>query len=213
MNRRDVLRAGGAVGATLALAASGADAAMAVGQGCYQEKPGHVRCQVGFPNAPYIEPQACRPVCWANCVAYLLRGYGVKISVESVVHKLEVPGDCRRRDDAAIIMGAAGHWRDDTGRGFLVRPYRYSDIGAGGSTTEVFQPLVDGLRRRPLIVGEAGHSMILTQMTYVDAPMVLIRPDVLTLRDPWTGTANLRRLSHGDLSDQMFVIGLDVRAI
>jgi hypothetical protein len=193
------------------LASGSARAAQAVGHGCFQEKPGHVRCEVGFPNAPYIEPQACRAVCWANCIAYVLRGYGAKISVETVAQKLDVPGDCRVRDDVSIIMGAGGLWRDDTGRAFLISVNRYADIERGSFTTEEFQPLVDALSHHPLIVGVPGHSMVLTEMAYVDAPMVMMRQDRLTLRDPWTGTPNLREMSYEDAPEKMFAIGLDVR--
>lgn len=213
VERRDVLRRGVAGLAALALASKGVSAAQAVGHGCYEEKPGHVRCQVGFPSAPFIEPQACRPVCWANCVAYLLRGYGAKISVESVVQKIDVPGDCRRRDDAALIMRAGGQWRDDTGRAFLVKMKRFRDIENGSYTTEEFQPLVTALSRRPLITGVSGHSFVLTQMDYIDAPMVMMRQDRLTVRDPWSGTPNLRTFAYDELPERMFVIGLEVREI
>lgn len=195
------------------LASGTARAAQAVGHGCFNEKPGQVRCQVGFPSAPYIEPQACRSVCWANCVAYILRGYGAKISIETVVQRLETPGDCRLRDDASIIMGAGGLWRDDTGRAFLVSVERYGDIQQGSFTIAEFEPLVHALARRPVIVGEAGHSMILTQMTYVDAPMVMMRHDRLTLRDPWMGTPNLRKLGYEDAPEKLFAIGLNVRKL
>lgn len=172
-----------------------------------------VRCQVGFPNAPFIEPQPCRSLCWASSLAYTLQGFGMRMSVDSVLHRMETSDRCTRRDDGAILMGAAGHWIDDTGRVFLVKANRLPDIHPGSFEFDEFQPLVDALRRRPLIVGVPGHTRVLIDMLYIDAPMVHMRQDLMTFRDPWSNTPNRVTETFDAAPERMFVIGLDVRRV
>ncbi|WP_172328793.1 hypothetical protein [Mangrovicoccus sp. HB161399] len=207
MNRRDMLCGGAAAAIAMAPGILRAGAA----HGCYRAEANKVRCQVGFPDAPYIEPQECRADCWANCLAYMLRGFGAKISVGSVLWRMEQEGACRNGDDEAQLMAASGKWIDDTGRTFWVSARRLQDIRHGTFSTEEFQPLVNALSARPLIAGSPGHSMVLTEMAYVDAPMVMMRQEELTFRDPWTGTSNLRRLAYEETPERMFAIDIRIR--
>lgn len=211
MERRDFLRR--ALAGAVALAAAPDAVQAAIAHGCYAPKHDRVRCTVGVQDAPYIEPQACRAICWANALAYVLRGWGMNLSVASVVHRLEVPGDCRARDDAAILTAASGIWSDDTGRTFTVQVRRLPDLEHGSYTTEQFVPWVRALERGPLIVGTPGHSRVLTAMTYTDMPMVLMRQEELTLRDPWTGTPNLLHLPVAETPERMFVLSVRARRL
>ncbi len=207
MKRRDMLRGGAAAAFAMAPGILRAGAS----HGCYRAQANTVRCQVGFPDAPFIEPQDCRSDCWANCLAYLLRGFGAKISAESVLWRMEKAGVCSEDDDEAQIMAASGSWTDDTGRSFWLSARRLRDVRHGSFSTEEFQPLVDALSARPLIVGAPGHSMVLTEMAYIDAPMVMMQQETLTFRDPWTGTSNLRRLSYEETPERMFAIDIRIR--
>ncbi len=168
---------------------------------------------MGFPDAPFIEPQPCRSLCWANCLAYVLAGYGARMSVASVLYRMGAPERCSARDDAAILMGAAGQWVDDVGRSFLVRVNRLPDLQAASATAEQFEPIVHALSRRPLIVGVPGHSRVLVDMVYVDAPMIWMRQDALTFRDPWTGSPN-RVVEAWDAGpERLFALGFEVRKV
>ncbi|MBE3636614.1 hypothetical protein [Mangrovicoccus algicola] len=208
MNRRDVL--GGGAAACIATTMPGLARAGAA-HGCYRAQPGEVRCQVGFPDAPFIDPQDCRSSCWANCLAYVLTGYGMSVSAGSVLWHMRRTGACGRDNDAARLMAATGGWVDDTGRSFLVTARRLGDLAAETPSQEAFAPLVEALSARPLIVGSAGHSMVLTEMSYVDAPGRPMRPETLTLRDPWTGTANLRHLAPAEAPERLFAVDIRIR--
>ncbi|MEM8556101.1 MAG: hypothetical protein AAGF71_14905 [Pseudomonadota bacterium] len=210
MDRRDVVRLG-AVGA-VAWVSKPTIVSAGMAHSCFEERPKHIRCKMGFANAPRIEEQPCKALCWATSIAYLLRGYGAKISTDSVVHRLEIPNTCRSRDDAAIIPRANGFWRDDTGRAFRVRVDRYADMVPGSYTTEKFAPWVVALSKHPLLVGQPGHTRVLTQMTYIDAPMVLMRQQKLVLRDPWVETPNEVELTYDDIPDPLFMFSLRARA-
>lgn len=213
MNRRDVLGLGGLCVLAAAATPRVSYAGLAVGHGCYVSGRNETRCQVGFAQSPEIEAQACRSLCWANAVAYVLRGYGVQLSVDRVIDRVEATLSCRARDDAALVMAMSGHWNDDLGRRFLVKAQRFPEVRQASYDTAGFQPLVDGLSRMPLIVGTPGHSMVLTQMSYTDQPFVMMRPEVLTVRDAWNGTPNLRNLDRDDAPESLFAIGLTVRAV
>ena len=210
MKRRDLLRHGLVAAGMVGLGASSARAMSA--QGCYRAGPGEVRCAVGFAQSPEITDQPCRENCWADCIAYLLTGYGASVTPQAVMTRMKGGQTCRARDDVATILGASGLWRDAEGRAFFVQARRLSDIIRNGRSPEAFQPLVNALSRRPLIVGEPGHSMVLTEMSYADAPVLDLRHRDLTLRDPWSATPNLRKLSWDDSPDRMFAIEITVRA-
>ncbi|WP_138468294.1 hypothetical protein [Poseidonocella sp. HB161398] len=205
MKRRDILRSGAAAvmaGFGPGLARAGA------ALGCYQGRAGEVSCAVGFPDAPEIAALESRADCWAGCLAYVLEGYGARISAASVLRRMERAGT---GGDARAIMAAAGYWTDDAGRRFWLSVRRLGDIRRSGGAAGAIQPLVDTLRRRPLIVGVTGHSMVLTEMRFSDAPFAPMRRGVLTLRDPWTGTANLRKLAAEEAPERLFAIDIRIR--
>lgn len=177
---------------------------------CVLPQAGGRRCQIGFPAAPQIAAQPCQADCWANAIAYVLRGFGADIGVGEVFARLGRAAACRPGQDRALIQSAAGLWQDRQGRRFYLRVDPLPDLAPGMGGADL-APLVEALTRTPLIVGTPGHSRVLTEMRYSEGPGAA-DGDQLVLRDPWAGSPNRQTLALTALPAPFFALRLGVRA-
>jgi len=146
-------------------------------------------------------------------MAYMMRGNGMNISVDSVLERMNAEDQCGGVGDMANLYRAGGTWQDDLGRDFAVGVRRLPDLVRSGRKAEDYLPILSGLARQPLILLMPGNSVVLTRMVLDESPMIWVRPGEVTLRDPWTGSPNLRVLHASDLPERLGVMGLAIRRI
>lgn len=145
----------------------------------------------------------------------MLAGYGARLSEEAVLAHLNAPDACDAQTSvgATELLAAAGIWRDDLGRRFLVRTERLPDLRVGLLSLEAAQRIITRLSRQPVLCGAAGYTTLLTEVEYEDGVMTRLQMKAATVRDPWTETENLRRLSNAELARPSYLIALSVRPL
>lgn len=211
MNRRHFLSCAGGLGLAAALAPAPSQAAVS----CVSVHSAKSRCVAGIRTTPPIDPQPCRALTWATCLAYMLRGYGAEMSEETVLSRYDADGTCAASEGASLgnLMRAAGTWRDDFGRRFLVRTERLPDLAAGYLPRSDAQKIIARLSRQPVLCGAAGHATLLTELVLHDSTVLRLNVIEAQVRDPWTDQPNLRQLSSDELKGPSYLIALSVRPL
>lgn len=182
---------------------------------CFSIHNAKVRCTAGIRTTPPIDAQPCRALTWATCVSYMLRGYGANISEHTVLERYGIDATCNdpTGDDASLLMAAAGTWRDDYGRRFLVLTRRLPELSAGHLPMDEARPIISRLARQPILCGAAGHTTLLTELVYDDSMITRLKVTEATVRDPWTETPQLRALSDRELARPFSLVSLSIRAL
>ncbi|MCV6596584.1 MAG: hypothetical protein OIF40_05800 [Mangrovicoccus sp.] len=117
------------------------------------------------------------------------------------------------KTDEDRLMAAAGIWKDAYGRRFLLQPKRLSDLSHGEMPLAEAQTLISRITRQPILCGSAGHTTLLTEFTYVDGVFSRLQIRGGTVRDPWSGSENLRPLSDEELKTPAYLIALSIRPL
>ena len=218
MRRRECLSTLAGAGVMVAgMAWGGRARAAKSNKSCYQLPNGGARCTTGFHDTPAMPARPCRSEACAACLAYMLQGFGARVTVEDVLARGAGPrSGCTDFDplaETARLHAAAGRWRDRGGRGFLL------GFAPLGSLHEVrpgngdLAGMLDRLSRQPLLCGAAGHTTVVTQIkARYPGPSTPWREHV-TVRDPWTPTAGLRPLTEAELARPSWVLGVSIRPI
>ncbi len=143
--------------------------------------------------------------CWAACISAIFRYNGFWVSQQQIV--AETFG--RLVNQPAYgpqIMSAVNRpWIDEGGRRFvshgLVLWDADASIGGPAATGEASRELADG---HPLILGTAGHAVVLTALIYERDAMGRGGPNVAVVRDPWPGRGR-RTLSRAEWQQTRFL--------
>lgn len=211
VKRRDMLLGVAAVGTAACLPGTGARAQSA--RACYRVHEAQVRCAAGFSETPDIETVACKELSWAACLAYLMRGYGAKMTVERVLDHFGMSADCRPHRDDYMLRGAEGMWHDAAGRRFLVSMHERASLHERYPTGNGFTEALVSLARRPLLCGAAGYTTLITEVTTVEGTMTHLKCERITVRDPWQQASSLRALDPRELRDPFYVLEMTLRPI
>ncbi|MEM8958393.1 MAG: hypothetical protein AAGC86_11320 [Pseudomonadota bacterium] len=211
MDRRQFLSTAGGLGLVAALAPKPVDAAVS----CFSVHNAKLRCTAGLLQSPPIAAQPCRALTWATCLSYMLQGYGANISERTVLDRYGKDGACTDPigDETALLMGAAGTWRDDYGRRFLVLTRRLPDVSAGHLPVDDGRLIISRLARQPILCGAAGHTTLLTELVYDDSMITRLKVTEATVRDPWSETPQLRPLNDTELSKPFSMVSLSIRPL
>ena len=207
MERRSLLAALAATG----LIAPGAAASATSGTACSEGDDMLIRCSVGFSDLPPIPAQPCRALCWATCLAYILRGYGATVTEADVLAWHGLDGTCGPHSDRSRIMASAGHWTDQAGREFLVAVSSLAGIDQWYVTDPRFPDLLDRLHRQPVLCGAAGHATVLTELRTSGDRFGRIWRDGARVLDPHAPTRGERDLTEAELERPGYVLGIAIR--
>lgn len=199
-------------GAGVAFAATRARAVQS-SRACYSEHKAKTVCVSGFVDTPEITQIDCPELGWAACLHYMLTGYGADLTLDAVLARFGQDRTCRASDDAARLRAAAGAWRDDRGRRFLVEVTDLPSLHETYPDPWDVQQVTDRLGRQPVLCGAAGHTTLITEIRTGEGAMVSFKLEDITVRDPWRGAANLRALTAAERTAPFYVLALSVRAL
>lgn len=211
MDRRKFLTRLGSAGAVVVSQSGPAAAGMA----CVEEHSAKNRCTAGVSSIPPVPIQPCRSLSWASCLRYILEGYGARIEEAAILDRYGVYETCDLNpiSDAQRLMAAAGTWYDMLGRGFSVQTDRLPNFAGGYLPRAGAERIFKRLARQPLLSGAAGHTVLLTEVTFVDGPITEVQIQRAKVRDPWVKTRNLRPLTIAELAEPSYLIGLSIRPL
>lgn len=212
MNRRQFVAAG-AVAALAPALPAGEARAVSASESCYYIDAYRVRCTTGFARVPAMPPQPCRALCWATCLAYMLRGYGARIDLADVLARYGLPAACGWRDDRRLLLDAAGPWTDAGGREFLVRVTPHASLHEPKPRDPEVLDVLERLARQPVLCGAAGHTTLITDVAMLTDAMGGLHRERITVADPWTATPPVRDLGAEELEAPFWVLGLSIRAL
>jgi hypothetical protein len=143
--------------------------------------------------------------CWAACISAIFRYHGFWVSQQQIVS--ETFGQLVNRPAyGPQIMSAVNRtWVDEGGRRFVSHGMVLWDadaaIGGIEATGEASRELADG---NPLILGTAGHAVVLTALIYERDAQGRGGPNVAVVRDPWPGRGR-RELSRAEWQQTRFL--------
>ncbi len=182
------------------------------GERCHPpDAEGDSYCEVGIPSErlePVTAQQKMSQWCWAASISMLFAFHGHPVAQERIVagiwgHLADLPAPTGGTMSDAL----ARPWRDDRGHPFRAR-IRVFDAGAGEYGLDE-EAVIDELRaERPLLVGTAGHAMVVTALTYVKDPSGFTQVVSVIVRDPWPGRGR-RALSWEEMEPQ-YVAAVDI---
>jgi len=146
-------------------------------------------CVVGIPServAPITASQRASQWCWAASIAMIMRYHGHPIAQETIVEAtygrlVDLPA----YDGETMTSALARPWTDARGVPFRAQ-VKVFDLAAGRYELDTQTVIAELRAERPLLVGTAGHAMVVTAMTYRRTGG---EPEVVsvTVRDPWPG--------------------------
>lgn len=217
MNRRMMLAAlAGSVSACLLpMRAGGAMAAGAVirENGCLPRSDA-AACRVGFTSTPPLAVDGCRGRAWAVALAYVLRGYGARVTPDDLLARAGLEaGSCPDHHPArepALLHATAGTWTDRAGQAFLLGLAPLPSLHEAMPRDPDFPRLLARLARQPLLCGAAGHATVMTALTTVPGLAGTVRRDTVTVRDPYAATGGVRLLTADELARPFWVLGVSV---
>ncbi|MCC6623594.1 MAG: hypothetical protein IT385_20215 [Deltaproteobacteria bacterium] len=147
-------------------------------------------CEVGIPSDkvhPITASQRMSQWCWAASIAMIFDYHGHPVSQEAIV-RATYGGlvDLPAFDGPTMTDALARPWTDARGASFRAR-VKVFDLGAGRFEVDTRTVIAELRAERPLLVGTAGHAMVVTAMRYRETAWG--EPEVLgvTVRDPWPG--------------------------
>jgi len=181
--------------------------------GCFTLDGHAVACSHGFPDPPPIPAQPCRALCWATSLAYMLQGYGAEIGTLDVLSRYGLTPACRKRDDRASLLGAAGQWRDARGRDFLVRTTEMASLHRRYASGQGMDDVLRRVARQPILCGAAGHTTVVTEVQVVHTALSGLRRDRVTVVDPYAPNPRCRDLSSDELRRPFYMVALSIREL
>jgi hypothetical protein len=126
--------------------------------------------------------------CWAACISAIFGYHGFPVDqgriVEATYGRLvNLPAHGRQ-----IAEATNRPWQDDRGRSFTAQCQVLWDTGEyvarPDAAAQAAQELAQG---EPLIIGAAGHAMVLTAMSFARNANGAGQPTQAIVRDPWPG--------------------------
>jgi hypothetical protein len=151
--------------------------------------------------------------CWAAVISAIFAYHGHPVDQARIVaatygQLVNLPAHGRQ-----IAAATSRSWRDMRGRTFVSQCQVLWDSGAyvarPDAAGQAAQELAEG---NPLIIGAAGHAMVLTAMTYARNAMGGGQPTQAIVRDPWPGRGR-RALQPYEWMQIQFLAKVHVSAI
>jgi hypothetical protein len=147
-------------------------------------------CEVGLDQnlGAVVAQQEHSQWCWAACISAIFNYYGYPVEQGRIVaatygRLVNLPAHGRE-----IATATNRPWQDRSGRPFTSRCEVLWDSGAyvarPDAAGQAAQELAQG---EPLIIGAAGHAMVLTAMSFARNAMGAGQPTQAIVRDPWPG--------------------------
>ncbi|GAB6264499.1 papain-like cysteine protease family protein [Photobacterium sp. R1] len=137
--------------------------------------------------------------CWAASISMIFKYYSHPVSQERIVSEVYgSPVNMPAAYGSTISRQINKDWYDDLSVPFSSRVTGLFDLDAG-VTNLTNQDIVDNLdQEKPLIIGTAGHAMVLSSVDYI---VTLQGPQIIGALafDPWPGRG-LRSLSPSELT-------------
>jgi hypothetical protein len=150
--------------------------------------------------------------CWAACISAIFRYHGFWISQQQIVAETFGRLVNQPAYGPQIMLAVNRAWVDEGGRRFVAHGAVLWDadaaIGGPAATGEASRELADG---HPLILGTAGHAVVLTALIYERDSQGRGGPNVAVVRDPWPGRGR-RTLSRTEWQQTRFLAKVRVSA-
>ncbi len=151
---------------------------------------GNVMCEVGIPSEkmePVTSQQRMSQWCWAASIAMIFGFHGHPVAQERIVESVwgrlvDLPAMNGNMMSESLVRP----WVDDRGRSFRAR-IRVFDVAAGLYGVDTPTVIAELRAERPLLVGTAGHAVVMTAMRYLLTPWGEVQVLGATVRDPWPG--------------------------
>ena len=181
-------------GASLAIGSAGAWAWTRPAQAALRCTPFDARgiqfCEVGLDQnlGAVTAQQQNSQWCWAACISAIFSYHGYPVEQGRIVaatygQLVNLPAHGRQ-----IAAATNRPWQDVRGRAFASQCQVLWDSGAyvarPDAAGQAAQELAQG---HPLIIGAAGHAMVLTAMSYARNAAGGGQPTQAIVRDPWPG--------------------------
>lgn len=209
MDRRGFLKriAGAAAGAGAALVAAGSARAHVACQPF--DATGSQACVAGLRSevagifASAVGGQHMSQWCWAACIEMVFRHHGYVVPQARIVQ--ETYGDRVNLPSSSwqLLGNLNRRWVDDRGRPFIAR----ADVASSSPVTAAQDLAAD----QPLILGTAGHAMVLTAVEYRRDPGGNGQIVSAIVRDPWPGRGR-RVLTPGEWYGVAFLARIRITA-
>jgi hypothetical protein len=126
--------------------------------------------------------------CWAACISAIFSYHGYPVEQGRIVaatygQLVNLPAHGRQ-----IAAATNRPWQDIRGRAFTSQCQVLWDSGAYVAQPDAAgQAAMELAQGHPLIIGAAGHAMVLTAMSYARNAMGAGQPTQAIVRDPWPG--------------------------
>jgi hypothetical protein len=165
-------------------------------------------CQAGLRFSPEVRTaqQECEYWCWAACIEAIFAIRGYTVSQAAIVERVYADPVCAPAEGQTIASAASGAWRDAKGKTFSAGAEVLIDGNTGlwraDSAAVADAELTAG---RPLIVGTAGHAVLLTAVTYAHDTQGNYQILEMVVRDPWPTSPNRRTLSQMEAQQMYFL--------
>jgi hypothetical protein len=172
-------------------------------------------CEVGLDqNLGAVQAQQQNSQwCWAACISAVFNFHGYPVDQGRIVaatygQMVNLPAHGRQ-----IAAATNRPWRDERGRPFTSRCEVLWDSGGyvarPDAAGEAARELAQG---DPLIVGAAGHAMVLTAMSYARNAQGAGQPTQAIVRDPWPGRGR-RALEPREWAQIVFLAKVDITGV
>jgi hypothetical protein len=171
------------------------------------DRRGIQQCEAGIDSrlGAFEAEQENSRWCWAACISAIFRYNGFWVSQQQIVG--ETLGRLVNLGalPPQIVSAINRPWLDEGGRRFVsygsVLWNADASIGGPGATGEASRELAEG---HPLILGAAGHAVVLTGLVYDRDAYGRGGPNVAIVRDPWPGRGR-RLLSRTEWQQTRFL--------
>lgn len=143
------------------------------------------------------EPQYQSQWCWAACISMVFDFYGHPLAQDTIVQTAYGGPVNLPAQNLTMSQALNRDWVDDNGASFSARLVAAYDPTAGVVAINDQTIAMSLATDHPLIIGAAGHAVVLTSIDYVPSPA---GPQILGagVFDPWPGRG-ARTLSLAEL--------------
>jgi hypothetical protein len=154
-------------------------------------------CEAGLKlGRTVLAQQRCQNWCWAACIEAIFGLSGYSVAQEEIVARLLGDLYCTGANGPMIVEAVNGSWMSPEGR-FNADATVLIDAEFGFEDARAAEIAVRELSKgRPLIIGAAGHAMLLTAIAFRrDGNGEVVEVTDAIVRDPWPDNPNRRTLT------------------
>jgi hypothetical protein len=172
-----------------------------------EETGGGSVCEAGVRLGNAVtSQQRCPQWCWAACIEAIFALNGHDVPQEEIVGRLFGDLYCAPANGPMIVEAVTGAWMSPEGR-FRADAEVLIDAEFGfGDYDAAYQAALELQRGQPLIIGAAGHAMLLTAMTFTrDSSGRFGEVVDVVVRDPWPDMPNRRGLTWEEAQSIQFL--------